>query len=328
MNMVIAPGPPGTPTAGGGSASPVPLVLSPRVSVAALVLLGVVAAGLGILPSDSDVVWLLRVFGAGFLVTVLPGALTVLAWRPRASFSLLELIGISLGVSFGLVQLVTIAAVMYAWSVDVSIALIAGWAVLHAVVAARRRTGASVWASYGELVLMTALILLGIALYAAGSPFDTTEPRVHVSIVRRLVALSSPTLYTMYVAPGVVYTYPFPGTHYMLALMARIEGIDPFFLYNKTRAVWGIAAPILLYGCARVIFNNARIALAATFVAVGLVANGAFGNVLISWAQLAPYSHASDIAMASSSSAALVAFRFSVHRYASVSSFCHHARFH
>jgi len=281
------------------SAPPFALVLSPRVSAAGFTLLGVVAASFGVLPSDSAPAWVLRVFGAGVLVTVVPGALTVLAWRPRDTFSLLELTGISLGVSFALVQLVTIMAVIYAWPVDTSITLLAGWIIAHAIVAARRRrTGVVVGASYGEMALVIVLVLLGLSLYAAGSPFDTTEPRIHVALVRRLVHLSSPTLYTMYFAPDIVYTYPFPGTHYMLALMARVEGIDPFFLYNKARAVWGVAAPILLYGCAQVIFRSTRIALATAFVAVGLVVNGAFGGVPdFSWAQLAPYSHASDIAM-------------------------------
>ena len=49
--------------------------------------------------------------------------------------------------------------------------------------------------------------------------------------------------------PEVVYTYPFPGTHYLLALMSRAGDIDPFFLYYKTRAIWGMAASTLLYGC-------------------------------------------------------------------------------
>ena len=212
---------------------------------------------------------------------------------------MLELIGVSLGIGFAFVQLLTIAAVMYAWSIDVSLALLAGWALLHSVVALRRRgAGVFVHVSPGEAVLLAVLTLLGVALYVAGSPFDSTEPRIHIALVRRLVHLASPTLYTTYLAPDFVYTYPFPGTHYMLALMARMEGIDAFFLYHKLRAFWGVAASILLYGCAQAIFKSTRIALAATFVAVGLVVNGTFGAVPeFSWAQMAPYSHASDIAM-------------------------------
>ena len=268
-------------------------------SAAAFALAGVAAAVVGLVSSDAAAVWMLRIFGAGILVVIAPGVLTVLAWRPRSSFDLLELIGIGLGVSVALVQMVTIGAVMYSWSVGVSLALLGGWTIVHAMVALWRAVpGVMVRLSAGAAALLLTLTLLALALYAAGSPFDTTEPRIHIALVRRMLNLQSPTLYTMYFAPDFVYTYPFPGTHYMLALMARAEGIDPFFLYHKMRAFWGVAAPILLYGCALAIFRSERIALASTFVAAGLVANGVFGAVPdFSWAQLAPYTHASDIAM-------------------------------
>jgi len=243
--------------------------------------------------------WLLRVVAAGALVAVIPGVLTVMAWRPRARVGFLELIGVGLGVSFALVQAVTIAAVMYSWSVNVSLALLAAWTFGHAIAALRAGgSRVTVTATPGEIGLAVILVLLGIAMYAVGSPFDTTEPRIHISLVRRVLNVSSPTLYNMYLAPDIVYTYPFPGIHYMLALMSRAGDVDPFFLYHKTRVLWAVAAPILLYSCTLVIFESARIALAATLVAVGLVANGTFGAVPdFSWAQLAPYSHASDIAM-------------------------------
>ena len=274
------------------------MTLSSRTSAAAFILAGIAAVVVGLVSSDAPAVWLLRIFAAGVLIVIAPGVVTVLAWRPRSSFDLLEIIGIGLGVSVSLVQMITIGAVMYSWSVNVSLALLGGWTIVHALVALRRASDVRVRVSAGAAALLLTLGLLAVALYAAGSPFDTTEPRIHIALVRRILNLQSPTLYTMYVTPDFIYTYPFPGTHYMLALMARAEGIDPFFLYHKMRAFWGIAAPILLYGCALAIFRSERIALASTFVAAGLVANGVFGAVPdFSWAQLAPYTHASDIAM-------------------------------
>jgi hypothetical protein len=274
------------------------VTLSPRTSAAAFLLAGVAAAVAGFIQSDSALAWLLRIFAAGALIAIVPGVLTVLAWRPRASFDLVELVGVGVGVSIALVQTITVGAVMYSWSIDVSLALLVGWAAVHAIAALRRSSGVVVRVSAGAVVLLVTLGLLGLALYAAGSPFDTTEPRIHIAIVRRILHLQAPTLFSMYFAPDFVYTYPFPGTHYLLALMARAEGIDPFFLYQKMRGFWGVVAPILLYGCALTIFRSTRIALATTFVAVGLVANGAFGAVRdFSWAQLAPYTHASDLAM-------------------------------
>jgi hypothetical protein len=274
-------------------------VLSSRTSATTFALIGILAVGIGLVPAESSFVWLLRIFGGAALIAVLPGVFTVLAWRPRSSCSLLELIGVGLGISAALVQLLTITAVMYAWAIDVSLVLLAGWTIVHALVALRRHgTDTAVHASYGEMVVLGSVFLLGIVLYAVGSPFDSTEPRIHISIVRRLVHLTAPTLYSMYIAPDIVYTYPFPGTHYMLALMARAEGIDAFFLYHKLRGFWGIASPILLYGCARTIFTSERMAVATTLAGVGLVANGTFGAVPnFSWAQLAPYTHASDLAM-------------------------------
>jgi len=265
-----------------------------RLAVAALL-----AAAACFAPGDSAATWAARVAGAGFLVGVIPGALTLLAWRPRREFTLLELLGIGFGLSVVIVQLLTIAAVMYSWSVDVSLVLLGAWTVGHAVAAMRRGDDdVRIVTSGGEAVLACAVLLLGAALYVAGSPFDTTEPRVHISLVRRLVDLATPSPYSLYVAPEVVYTYPFPGTHYLLALMSRAGDIDPFFLYYKTRAIWGMAAVTLLYGCIRALSGRPRLSIASTLVAIALVANGAFGVVRnFSWGQLAPLSHASDIAM-------------------------------
>src|SRR5688572_10002457 len=113
------------------------LTLSSRTSAATVVLAGVAATVVGLVPSDAAPIWLLRIFAAGILIIIAPGVLTVLAWRPRVSFDLLELIGIGMGVSVALVQMITIGAVMYSWSVDVSLALLGAWTIVHAVVAVR-----------------------------------------------------------------------------------------------------------------------------------------------------------------------------------------------
>ena len=269
------------------------------VNVVHVALLGVAALAACATPGDSALTWLLRVAGATWITAVVPGLFTVMAWRPRSTFTVFEVLGIGIGVSVALTQAITIVAIMYAVSVDSSLALLAAWTIGHASFALSREVPAVriTWPR-GEIVLAAVLAVIGAALYAAGAPFDTTEPRVHVSLVQRLVHLDSPTPYSLYLAPNVVYTYPFPGTHYLLAMMSRAAHIDPLFLYYKARAFWGIVALTLVYGCAHVIFANRRLSLATTLVAAGLVANGAFGAVPnFSWAQLAPFSHASDVAM-------------------------------
>jgi hypothetical protein len=139
---------------------------------------------------------------------------------------------------------------------------------------------------------------LPLNLYAEGPPFSDLEDRIHISIIQRLAHLSSPAIDNLYLSPGVVYTYPFPGTHYLMALMSRAGGIEPMFLYHKLRAFWGVAAIVLLHGCARGLLGSRRVALAVAVVAVAVVANGGFSAVTgMSWGQMAPYSHASDVAM-------------------------------
>ena len=104
----------------------------------------------------------------------------------------------------------------------------------------------------------------------------------------------------MYFAPGIVYTYPFPGTHYFMALVARLSDLDPLFVYHKLRFFWGPAALVMLHLVARAVFGGRAIASAVTVTAVAFVFSGAFAMVPgfgSGWGQLVPYSHASDVAM-------------------------------
>ena len=259
---------------------------------------GVLGASARLLPDDSPIGWLFRIAGAGLAVIVVPGVLTVLAWRPRARVGLLELVAIGAGVGFGLIQLLTVGALLVHWSPLTSLGLLAAWSVAHAIVASRAADRIEIETSWWHGALLLALAALAVFLYAVGSPFSEGEERVHVAIVERLTHLQSPALDNIYFAPGIVYTYPFPGTHYLLALVGRLGDVDALFLYHKMRMAWGCLAAILLYGCARVLTASERIALVTAFVAVAFVANGVWGPVPgLYWAQMAPYSHASDVAM-------------------------------
>ena len=73
---------------------------------------------------------------------------------------------------------------------------------------------------------VVAAVALSVFLYNLGSPVSWYEDQVHVAIVRRLSELASPRLDNIYVTPGIVYTYPFPGTHYFMALVAKLSDID------------------------------------------------------------------------------------------------------
>jgi hypothetical protein len=270
-------------------------VISPR--VAAALVLGVTVLGVltRFAPDTSEWGWMARVSGASVLVGVVPGAVTLLAWRPRNSFLLLEWLGLSIGVSCALVQLLTIGAVTLHQSPGRMIGALGLVVAIHLWMSFHRGdSGASVRVSRSDGALLLMLAGLGVLLYGDGSPFVAqSEERIHISIILRLSQLAAPSMDNFYLSPGVTYPYPFPGTHYLMALMSRIGDIEPAFLYHKLRAFWGVAAVILLWGCTRAIFENGRIALTATLVALVFVVNGTFA----AYTQLVPYSHANHLAM-------------------------------
>jgi len=278
---------------------------------AAIVTLLLIAAALGcrFLDAEDASGAALKILSATLIVGIVPGALVTLLWRPRPQLTLLEVIGYGAAVSFGLVHLLTMLAV----AVHVNAAFIVGILVIgSALMAARvihlrpasaghvQRSSGGVTVSLDEVLVLSLLLALGWFLYFLGSPVDSYEDQVHVAIVRRLSQLEYPRLDNFYFAPGIVYTYPFPGTHYFMALIARLGDIDALFLYHKLRFFWGPAALVMLYLTARAVFGTRAVACAVTVTAVVLACSGIFAMVPgfpFGWAQLVPYSHASDVAM-------------------------------
>lgn len=238
-----------------------------------------------------------RLLLASLAVAVIPGILIVLAWRPRRDLTLLELVALGIATSLILVQLVTIDALVFHRPIGAMLIVIGLIALAHAVEVVRRGR-VSIPFPRGEWVLGAALCVVTVCLYVAGSPYGSTEDAIHISIVRRLRFLDAPAYDNIYVVPRVVYTYPFPGTHYLMAAISALADLDPLFVYHKLRPLWGVAALTLVYACARRLFDSQRVALAAALVAAAFVLNGSFAGVPhFYWGQLAPYSHASDVAM-------------------------------
>src|SRR6185503_2100471 len=267
-----------------------------RTVAAALVGASALAVLVSRMAPDTATASMLRVLLSSAVVGFIPGALAVLAWHPRRSFDALELAGLGLAVSFGVNELLTIAALVAHWSATVSLALLGIFIVAAAAVAWQRPTTVDV--EWHHVAIVGGLGILAAYLYAAGSGYDNVEDRIHIAIIERLSYLNRPSFRNIYFAPDVVYTYPFPGTHYMLALMSRLAELPAIFVYVKLRAFWGVAAIVLLYCCVRSLLDSTRIAVAATLTVMGLVANGAFAAVPgMYWGQLAPFSHASDVAM-------------------------------
>lgn len=268
---------------------------------AAVFLLLAIGAAVGCRFLDAGQAWAaaLRVVLPALAVGVVPGALALLLWAPRPQLTLIETLGFGAAFSFGIVQLATILAI--AAHLDaVSILAILGTAALLAVAPVIRRSSATIVITIDEVIVLALLVTLGTFLYGVGSPVQSYEDQVHVAIVRRLAQLDAPRLDNIYFAPGIVYTYPFPGTHYYMALIARLGDIDALFLYDKLRFLWGPAALVMLHLAARAVFGGGAVACAVTVTAVVLVCTGIFAMVpgfSFGWSQLVPYSHASDVAM-------------------------------
>lgn len=233
-------------------------------------------------------------------VGVLPGAVIALVWAPRAELTLLEIAGVGIAVSFVLVQLLAMLAITAHLSPPVMLAVVGAVCLLSAGTALYRRHSAKVVFLLDELILLGVLVVFSALLYGLGSPVDWYEDQVHVAIVRRLSALSAPRLDNLYFSPGIVYTYPFPGTHYFMALVARLTDLDALVVYQKLRFFWGPAAVVMAYLLARAAFGSAAFACGVAMTIVVLTFNGAFGLVpgfASGWGQLMPFSHPSDVAM-------------------------------
>lgn len=231
-------------------------------------------------------------------IGMVPGALVLLALRVRPVLTLFQVVGLGAGVSFASMQLLTIAAMVFQFSAVTSLWIVALLTVACTTVILVRGREVRVEVPREELALGLGFAILSVFLYAEGAPYNGVEDNVHVGIVRRLAFLQAPAINNIYSVPDVVYTYPYPGTHYVMALMARLSGLDALFVYHKLRVLWGPWALILIYGLAWRIFCSRPIAFASAATALVLVLNGGFANVKnFFWAQVVPYSHASDVAM-------------------------------
>ena len=273
--------------------------LPARTVATAILAVGLAAVAGHFAGAGSPAIAAFKVVTATLAVAVIPGILVTLAWPPRSELSLLEVFGYGIAASFGVIQLLTIAAVSIHVSPLVPLLCLAGVSagLVFRIVRARSTV---VFLTIDELIVAGLLALLAIPLYLQGSPVEVYEDQVLVAIMRRLTALDAPGLDNMYVSPGIAYTYPFPGGLYLMALIARLSDIDALFLYHKLRFFWGPAALVMLYLAARSVFGRPGVAAATTVTAVVLVASGTFAAVSgfpAWWGQLVPYSYVPDVAM-------------------------------
>ena len=120
------------------------------------------------------------------------------------------------------------------------------------VVRAVQRRRSTVIFTIDELIVLGLLVAVAVPVVPAGIARSTpTKTRFLSPSCGASASCRRRGIDNLYVAPGVVYTYPFPGALYLMALTARLGDIDPLFLYHKLRFFWGPAALVMLYLAAR-----------------------------------------------------------------------------
>ena len=157
---------------------------------------------------------------------------------PRRDITLLELTALGIATSLIVVQGVTIAAIVLHQPIGMMLTVLA---CDRAGACGGDYSPAEVVVRFprSEWVLASALAIVAACLYVAGSPYGSTEDAIHIAIVRRLRFLGTPALDNVYVVPNVVYTYPFPGTHYLMAAISRLADLDPLFVYSQAASAVG-----------------------------------------------------------------------------------------
>jgi len=279
--------------------------LSHRAATLALGAMGLLATAARIAPGDAPTGAALRLWAGVFLVALLPGVALVLRWRPGPRMSVVDLLALGAAANLALVQLLTVLAVTLHLPARTMLLVmaIATLVLLGSTAARKDERPFVVWRH--QLLLIGLLAIPAGAAYLLGTPYSyaSGEDGTHIAVVRRLALLERPAIDNLYWAPGIVYTYPFPATHYLIALVSQASDLDPLFVYRKIRFLWAFEAQLFVFAAARLLFGSEKIALLTGIACAAFSLSGPFALVLnfegqpFSWSQLVPQSHASDVAM-------------------------------
>lgn len=155
---------------------------------------------------------------------------------------------------------------------------------------------------------IAACLVVAVALYFEGgvsawswhptAAILTWEDALHINIIQRLMTLAQPAISDLLPLQGVVYTYPFPGTHYLFALAAQAAAIgDAVFVYDKARPVLWLVTVAAYWRLARDLTNRREIADFLPLVfSLAVIAGGLARLPGLYSGQVAPTSHAAVVA--------------------------------
>src|SRR5262249_25505734 len=131
----------------------------------------------------------------------------------------------------------------------------------------------------------------------------TGEEILHATIVRKIWGNAVLTPYNIMYSPDVPTTYLYAPYHAMIALVARLSGLDPLVVFFRVRAVFMVMAVLTMTGLVWVVTRRMASTVVGLWVFVGLVLFDVAGQVtaadgtLLYWAQLAPLSHLADFGL-------------------------------
>lgn len=249
-------------------------------------------------PNLTDLIPALSFLLAAAAVCVLPGAACVLAFRPkRLKPTLIDALCLSVLSSVVVAQIITSLAILAHLPLGrVTQFLVAASA--GAVWLFRRHGFVARRTDWADRLFLAGAISLGLLVLPAIQTFPF-EDQIHVSVIRRLVALESPSLSNIYLLPGIVYTYPLPGLHGIVASVASLAGVDPIYAYAKMRFVWTVATLLIYYRLGALLFGGSRLYRGCAAAALlALTLNGNLSKLSGFYAgQMTTVPHASDVAM-------------------------------
>jgi hypothetical protein len=272
-----------------------------RAVLVACVACAAIAVIVHFVDADTGAVNAVKIVSSTLTVLFVPGVLLLLLFRLHQPLTLLETAGLGAALTFGLLAVLTILTMLVHAPLSASAVVLVAAISAMSLIAWRRAGVSDLTAVSGvatEWWLLAGLAATAVLLYLIGSPASPSEDQIHIAVARRLAALPQPSIFNVYLTPDIVYTYPFPTTHVIFALVSLVGGVDVLLVYQKLRFAWSIIALLSVYVAAKRLFEDATIAAVCGWTGVVFVAVGVFGYVpKMMWAQLAPFSHASDVAM-------------------------------
>ena len=213
---------------------------------------------------------------AFFTVCVVPGLLLFAVVKPMHTVDPLVLVASACGVSLGIIQALTIVSLLlhinsfvmvYAFLIAICLFLVG--------LCLAPKQGIDVPAVRIDLMQAVIIAFLAAVLAAAylignGSYLNHVENLTHIAVVERLAGLSRPAIDNVFFVPNFIYTYVFPGTHFFMALVHHLTGLDPIIVFDRARVYWALIALTSLYAATYAIFRSALIASTTILVALVL----------------------------------------------------------